>query len=146
MFNSILIAVDGSEHAKKALEVACRLMGQDNATLHILHVPEVLAYDTTMVWGIGAVALESSREVLEDAGQKIIEKASDAAREQGASHVETHLHQGDPARLILRKAEDLGVEAIVLGSRGLGNFAGLMMGSVSHKVTHSAKCSVITVR
>src|SRR5690554_732115 len=132
MFNSILIAVDGSEHAKKALGVACRLLWQENTTLHVLHVPEMLAHDTTMVWGIGAVALESSREALEDAGRKIIEKAADAAREQGATHVETHLHQGDPARLILRKAEELGVEAIVLGSRGLGNFAGLMMGSVSH--------------
>lgn len=146
MFNSILIAVDGSEHAKKALEVACRLIDQEKATLHILHIPEALSHETTLVWGIGAVALESSREALEQAGHKIIEQAANAARELGATDIQTHLSQGDPARIILRQAETLNADAIVLGSRGLGNFAGLMIGSVSHKVTHSAKCTVITVR
>ncbi|MBD3895761.1 universal stress protein [Halomonas sp. ML-15] len=146
MFKSILIAVDGSEHAKKALEVACQLVSKEDATLHILHIPEALSHETTLVWGIGAIAIESSREVLEEAGKSVIERASEAARSMGASHVETHLSKGDPARNILRHAEKLGVEAIVLGSRGLGDFAGLMMGSVSHKVTNSAKCSVITVR
>ncbi|PAU78068.1 universal stress protein [Halomonas salipaludis] len=146
MFNSVLIAVDGSEHAKKALEVACQLVSKEDATLHILHIPEALTHETTLVWGIGAIALESSREVLEEAGKSVIERASEAARGMGASHVETHLSKGDPARNILRHAEKLGVDAIVMGSRGLGDFAGLMMGSVSHKVTHSAKCTVISVR
>lgn len=146
MFKSLLVAVDGSEHAKKALRVACELVKNGDAKLHILHIPERLAHETTLVWGIGAVPLEASPEDIEKAGKQVIEKAKANAQELGATQIETHLGQGEPARTILSEAEKLGVDAIVLGSRGLGDLAGLIMGSTSHKVTHGAKCTVITVR
>lgn len=146
MYQSLLVAVDGSEHGKKALELASYLAAQDDASLHILHVPEVLSHDATLVWGIGAVSIEAGRQELEEAGSKIIARAAEQARALGVKRVQTHVAQGEPARTIIRMAETLGVEAIVLGSRGLGNLAGLVMGSISHKVTHSAKCGVITVR
>ncbi|WP_375055509.1 universal stress protein [Zobellella sp. DQSA1] len=146
MYQSLLVAVDGSEHGKKALELASYLAGQDDASLHILHVPEMLSHDATLVWGIGAVSIEAGRKELEEAGRKVIERAAEQARVLGVKRVQTHVAQGEPARTIIRMAEALGVEVIVLGSRGLGNLAGLVMGSISHKVTHSAKCGVITVR
>lgn len=146
MYKSLLVAVDGSEHGKKALTLACHLARQDHAKLHILHVPEVLAQESTLIWGIGAVAIEDSRSKLEAIGKKVIEQAEAEARAQGATQIETHLAQGEPARAIIHQAETLGVEVIVLGCRGLGDLAGLVMGSVSHKVTHGAKCGVITVR
>lgn len=145
MYQSLLVAVDGSENGKKALELAAHL-AQGETTLHILHIPESLAHETTLVWGIGAVSLEASRQDLEAAGKQVIERAEAQARELGVAKVETHLGQGEPARTILGQAKTLGVDAIVLGSRGLGDLAGLVMGSVSHKVMHSAKCGVITVR
>lgn len=146
MFASLLVAVDGSENAKKALGIACQLARPNDAHLHILHIPESLAHETTLVWGIGAIPLESSRDVLEDAGRQVIEQAEADARGQGVTKVTPHLSRGDPSRTILNEADRLGVDAIVLGSRGLGDLAGFVMGSVSHKVTHSAKCTVITVR
>lgn len=146
MFKSLLVAVDGSENAKKALGIACQLTREGNAQLHILHIPESLSHETTLVWGIGAIPLEATRDVIEQAGNKVIKQAEAAAREQGATNIETHLGQGDPARTIIRQAEKLGVDAIVLGSRGLGDLTGFVVGSVSHKVSSSAKCTVITVR
>jgi nucleotide-binding universal stress UspA family protein len=146
MFNSILVPVDGSEGAKKALSVACQLARQDDAALHILHIPEELSHETTLVWGIGAIAVEASRKDREDIGQQVVDKAADAAREQGITKVETVIGQGDPARTILSEAKQRGVDAIIMGSRGLSDLKGFVVGSVSHKVSHAAGCTVITVR
>ncbi|AMD01762.1 universal stress protein [Halomonas chromatireducens] len=146
MFNTILVPVDGSENAKKALSVACQLANQADATLHILHIPEELSHETTLVWGIGAIAIEASRQERDDIGQQVVEKAAQAARDKGVTKVETAIGRGDPARSIISEAKTRGVEAIIMGSRGLSDLRGLVVGSVSHKVSHAAECTVITVR
>ncbi len=147
MFTSILVPVDGSKHAQKALSVACQLARQEEScTLHLVHIPEELAHETTLVWGIGAIAIEASREEREEAGKQVINHAAEAAREQGATNIETVVGQGDPARTILSEARKRGIDAIVMGSRGLSDLQGFVVGSVSHKVSHAAECTVITVR
>ncbi|TFH86416.1 universal stress protein [Billgrantia azerbaijanica] len=146
MFKTLLVPVDGSEHAKKALAVACQLARQNDATLHILHIPEALAHETTLVWGIGAIALEASREDLERTGRQVVDRAAEDARQQGAPRVETIIAQGEPARTIVSEARKSGADAIVMGSRGLSDITGLIVGSTSHKVSHAATCTVITVR
>ncbi|GHC31198.1 universal stress protein [Aidingimonas halophila] len=145
MYQSILVAVDGSDNSRKALEVAAQL-AQGTASLTILHVPETLTHGATMVWGIGAVDLQTTPEEHDKIGQEVVSKAADAARDMGVTKLDTRVERGEPARTILRQAEKLGVDAIVLGSRGLSDLSGFVFGSVSHKVTHAANCSVITVR
>ena len=146
MYKSLLVAVDGSKQSEKALILACHLARQDHAQLHIVHAPEMLQLPAVMTWGIGAVSLGSSSEELEVTGNKIVERAIAHAHELGIIHVHVHVVRGEPAHAIIREAEKLGAEVIVLGCRGLGNLEGMAMGSVSHKVSHSAKCGVITVR
>ena len=119
MYKSLLVALDGSKQSEKALILACHLARDDNAELHIVHAPEILQHPAVMTWGLGSVTL--------------------------ADHDELHV-TGEPAHAIIHQAEKLGVEVIVMGCRGLGNLEGMAMGSVSHKVSHSAKCGVITVR
>ncbi|MEQ6916711.1 universal stress protein [Halomonas aquatica] len=145
MFRSILVPVDGSEHAKKALSVACQLARQEGSSLVLLHIPEMLAHEATLVWGIGAIAIEASQEQRDSAGRQVMDRAAESARDQGAPHIETMIAQGDPARTILDEAARRGVDAIVMGSRGLGDLKGLVVGSVSHKISHAADCTVITV-
>ncbi|MBF7051866.1 universal stress protein [Halomonas sp. KAO] len=145
MYTSILVPVDGSKHAQQALAVACQLAQQNETRLILLHIPEKLAHDTLLVWGIGAVDLKATDEELEAAGRKIVERAEQAARDAGISNVETQIIQGDPARAILSESHKRGVDAIVMGSRGLSDLKGFVVGSVSHKVAHAAECSVITV-
>lgn len=146
MFRSILVPLDGSQHARQALFVACHLLPDDGGTLHLLHVPEPFTHETLMVWDIGPVTLESTQEEREWIGQLLLTRATDAAREQGASRIEADLVRGDPARAILEEARRRGVDAIVLGSRGLSDLQGFVVGSVSHKVAHAAESTVITVR
>ncbi|MDP3536373.1 MAG: universal stress protein [Halomonas sp.] len=145
MYTRILVPIDGSEHAKQALSVACKLLDQKASTLYLLHVPETLSYTTTLVWGLGAVNAEASLAEREKAGEQLLQQAAISAREQGARQVEEILTQGDPVRVILDTAKSVGVDTIVLGSRGLSDLGSVVIGSVSHKVSHSAKCRVVTV-
>ncbi|AQU84324.1 MULTISPECIES: universal stress protein [unclassified Halomonas] len=146
MYTRILVPIDGSEHARQALSVACKLLDENATTLYLLHVPEALAYTTTLVWGIGAVNAEATLAEREKAGEQLLQQAAKSAREQGAQQIEEVLTQGDPVRVILATAEACNAEAIVMGSRGLSDLGGVVIGSVSHKVSHVATCDVITVR
>lgn len=145
MFKTLLVPVDGSKSAEKALQVACKLAHPDLAKLYILHVPEQVSHEAVLVWGAGAVLMDAPSEEVEDAGRKIAAGARQAATEYGITNIEVAIEQGRPARVILERAKAWEVDAVVMGSRGLSNIAGLVVGSVSHKVTHSAGCTVITV-
>ena len=86
-----------------------------------------------------------AHEQLEKAGRTLIEAAQEIAEDTLAGKVTTELRGGDPADEIVKSAEENASDCIVIGSRGLGNFGGLLLGSVSHKVNHSAPCTCITV-
>ncbi|MBO1518515.1 universal stress protein [Oceanisphaera pacifica] len=146
MYTSLLVAVDGSKQSEKALTLACYLAQSNQAKIHIVHAPEVLQHPAIMTWGLGAVSLESSREELAAMSSKLVEHAVSVAKEQGINQVEGHVIYGEPTLAIIKQADNLGVDVIVMGCRGLGNLSGLVMGSVSHKVSHSAQCGVITIR
>lgn len=145
MYVRVLVPIDGSESAKQALEVACKLLDEESSTLCLLHVPETLAHGTALVWGIGAIDADATFAEREKAGEQLLEQAASSAREKGAQKIEELLTQGDPARVILDTAKAYDIDTIVMGSRGLSDLAGVVIGSVSHKVGHSAKCRVITV-
>ena len=145
MYTRILVPIDGSEHAKQALSVACKLVDKEASTLYLLHVPETRDYTTTLVWGIGAIDASATLAEREKAGEQLLKEAITSAQEEGAQYIEKILMHGDPVRVILDTASARDIDTIVMGSRGLSDFAGVVIGSVSHKVSHSAKCQVITV-
>ncbi|PCF96212.1 universal stress protein [Vreelandella nigrificans] len=146
MYTRILVPIDGSEHARQALSVACKLLDENATTLYLLHVPEALSYTTTLVWGIGAINAETTLAEREKAGEQLLLQAAKSAREQGVQQIEGLLTQGDPVRIILDTANEFNIDTIVMGSRGLSDLGSVVIGSVSHKVSHSAECGVITVR
>jgi nucleotide-binding universal stress UspA family protein len=145
MLQKILVAIDGSEYSKKALEFACELAGKFGSGLHILHVPQGSAADSVMVLGGASIMIHADREQIEQAGKSLIEAASAVAAEYVPDSFTTELRGGDPAREIVASAEENESDCIVIGSRGLGDFGGLLLGSVSHKVNHTAPCTCITV-
>lgn len=146
MYTRILVPIDGSEHARQALSVACKLLDENATTLYLLHVPEALSYTTTLVWGIGAINAETTLAEREKAGEQLLLQAAKSAREQGVQQIEELLTQGDPVRIILDTANEFNIDTIVMGSRGLSDLGSVVIGSVSHKVSHAAECGVITVR
>ena len=146
MSKTILVAVDGSEHSKKAVEFAAELCSKFDGKLSLLHVLQSLPHDRTLVLGAAAITVHTSTDDLEDIGAKVIDAARQAAAAHGVSNMESKALLGDPASEIIARAEEIGADMIVMGSRGLGDLKGLVMGSVSHKVNHLAPCTCITVR
>ena len=137
----LLVATDGSPHARRAVALAARLAGgMRNTTevvvVHVVHIP-ALAYGAAAEFG----ALEES---LEDAGRGYLDRA---AEHFAAAHVRvTPLSRhGDPADQIIRAARETNAELIVIGSRGRGRFSGLILGSVSEHVLHGASAPVLIV-
>lgn len=89
---------------------------------------------------------ESVHYIFEILGQRILQQAQDMARAKGVEDVRAKTLDGEPVEQILKCAEKEKVDLIVLGSRGLGDLKGLLMGSVSHKVCHLATCTCLTVK
>ncbi|MGQ7241940.1 universal stress protein [Salinicola sp. V024] len=145
MFRSLLVPVDGSIHARKALRIACRLISPNLGILYLLNVQDPSSFLPDMtVNDIQA----SRRNILvrrsEKAGREILEKAMDTMPpHQGEVH--TLVGLGPPSIVIVEEAKRLGVIAIVMGSRGISDCRGLLVGSVSHRVSHTAECMVINV-
>lgn len=144
MFRTILVAIDGSEHSKNALEIACDISSKYNADIHLIHVPEVEA--TAIAVGPSAVIVQPSDEIIENAGRHIMDKATEQAVHFGCKPSGVKISQGDPAQIILNQASDLNADLLVTGRRGMGKLSGLLMGSVSQKVSQLAPCPCLTVK
>ena len=136
----ILVATDGSEHARRAVDYAARRTKGDPCRIYLLHVEKpVMAWEVGPVSSIEAAAAEreaESKDVL-DAG---------AARFDRATEVERHAVTGEPAATILDQATKLAVNEIIIGSRGLRPAGAALLGSVAYKVLHEAKIPVVVVR
>jgi nucleotide-binding universal stress UspA family protein len=84
-------------------------------------------------------------EMLQGFGQDSVHSAELSARQKGVTQVEALVEVGDPAGVIVDIARARGADLIMLGRRGLGTLAGLLLGSVSHKVIQVADRPCLTV-
>jgi nucleotide-binding universal stress UspA family protein len=138
----ILVPVDGSEQSHKAVAFAADLANHyTNATIYLLHVFKL----TIIPEGLGEYVV-SDRVQLRALGRKIIAAAEQEAKGHGVKRIETAVIEGDPAERIISYANDNEVDVIVMSSRGLGAFKGLLLGSVSNKVSHRADRTCVIVR
>jgi nucleotide-binding universal stress UspA family protein len=147
MFQNILCAMDGSEHSLRAAEQASILAARFGARLHFLTVTKEIKVNDEVRRYLQMEQLAGEPQyVLDEYAASIMQKARELAERRGVSEVETVIRVGQPARTIVQVAEQLEVDTIVMGSRGLGDFEGLLLGSVSHKVASLAKCTCVTVK
>jgi nucleotide-binding universal stress UspA family protein len=137
MISKILVAVDGSSHAEKAFEYASYMAEKCGSKLLIAHVLEEFV-------GVGHSILKE----LEQRDIELLQKYKSRAKESAASiSIDVIESRGnDVAEEILRIADKQKVDTIVVGDRGIKASKEFLMGSVSYKVTHYAKCPVIIVR
>ena len=150
MFNSILVPIDGSEYSHAALQLAVCLASGDDPVIHLLNIPETPPTSAEMNrWAINPAMYvtrsEDNRPEVEKQATAMLEQVR-AKINRDDIRVESHVHWTPPAQAIINAANEYGVEAIVMGSRGLGNVKGLLLGSVSHKVLHTADCRVVMIR
>jgi nucleotide-binding universal stress UspA family protein len=146
----ILHPTDGSKAARKALEYAAQLAVSTKAKLILLHVQGRRGLERIPEGLEEYERIENIRmteaDILRDAAEAVAAGTENAARAMGAEDVEKVVTEGDPTHEIIAVAKALQVDTIVMGSRGLGDLQGLLLGSVSHKVAQMAPCTCIIVR
>jgi nucleotide-binding universal stress UspA family protein len=172
----VMVALDGSEHSEKALDLASDIAARYGAELVLLHVFSdkplaeaerhmvELEYLDDIAASLDAFTIEPpgdpsiraqrvlqhyadlARRFREASGQRLMTQAGALARDKGVRSLQCMLEDGDPASTILRLAKGLHVDMIFLGSRGLGDAQSVLMGSVSHKVSHLAECTCVSVK
>jgi nucleotide-binding universal stress UspA family protein len=137
----IVVGIDGSAHSARALEWAMNEAVLRHAPLTVLSVHRVMVsfWDSPFGYPEPHDQLERAREMAREAIGKALAQRGD---EHPAS-VTTRVLIGAPAEELLRAAED--ADMIVVGSRGTGGFARLLMGSVCTQITHHARCPVIVI-
>jgi len=140
MFERILLAVDGSEHGFHAARVAADLArAMKSEKLRV-----VVAYDRIPSY-LGEPNLQHAIDARLTEAQGILQKAVEAVGDVPAE-IHTELIEGDAAVAIIEVARTRESSVIVMGSRGLGGLAGLVLGSTSQKVVSHAPCPVLIVR
>jgi nucleotide-binding universal stress UspA family protein len=147
MFKNILCAVDGSEHALKAAELAADLAKQYGASLTFLTVSKELKMTPEVKRYMQVEHLTGSPQyVLDEMTDRVLADAKAQAKARGLTGVKSEVKTGNPARAIVAYADRIKADAIVMGGRGMGDIGGALLGSVSHKVSSLCKCTCITVK
>lgn len=149
MFSKILAAVDGSDHSVRAVELSADLAEKYGAELVLLAVfkPTRVPESThSLVRTNRTLEPQHTDDELQKIAEEVLADAEQHARRHNIPKIDARVKRGQPARTIVATAEEVDADVIVLGSRGLGDVSGLLLGSVSHKVASLAKCNVITVK
>ena len=143
----VVVGVDGSESAARALEVAADVAAQARSQLRVVTVWAGLPEDAEATTSASAMSPSADRfaHAARSRAEHISEQAVNAARKAHPGLDVTRLVvAGYPAYALGPAANDAGL--LVVGSRGRGSFTGLVLGSVSHGVVQTARCPVMVVR
>jgi nucleotide-binding universal stress UspA family protein len=148
MVKNVLVAVDGSSHANKAVEFAGEFASKFGARVRVLHVVQEARIPDEMKKYMESehVGGTPSKAYLETVGKRIISDARKALAEHGVTDIETTLLVGDAPEEIIKFAKKNRVDLIILGNQGLGKVKEFLIGSVTSKVVRSAHCTCITVK
>ena len=138
MIKNILVPVDGSEGADRAIEKAVMLAEICGAKLNFLYVANINQL------AINAVLSDAILDSVTKAGNVILDRALEMVPAGVAK--ESFSDTGSPAVVILDFAESNDIDLIVMGSRGLGIVKGVLLGSVSQYVVEQSKCPVLVVK
>ena len=139
----MLIAVDGSAHAERAIGVVARMAGDGlpvQATL--LNVREAPVYYAE----VPVVNLDEIEAAQKQAQDRLLADAQALATQRGLVPAGVQRAVGLPAAEIVRVATELGVDQIVMGSHGRGAMGRLFLGSVSQQVVHLSPAPVLLVK
>jgi len=171
MINTIIAPIDGTGQSDNALRFASEIAGKYNAQLVLVHallrgtsvpvmqeiaenkgfldqIKDDLAQVETIpiatVAGVAAPMEVLPNETLEKFGRLLLSSIANTVT--NVESIQTRIIDGEPARAILKSAEDEQADLIVIGSRGVGDLKSLLLGSVSHKVVEEASCPCVVVK
>ena len=138
MIKNVLVPVDGSEGAARAIEQAIMIAKMCDAKINFLYVANINQL------AINAVLSDAILDSVTKAGNVILERAMEMVPEGILK--ESFSDTGAPAVVVLDFAESNNIDLIIMGSRGLGVVKGVLLGSVSQYVVEQAKCPVMVVK
>ena len=137
----IVVGIDGSQGARRALEWAVA-----EAKLRDAHLVVVHAWLEPAAVAVGSVITAGGvePEIFEEAAERTVAEVLGAVDTTGLPQgIESLVVAGAPARAVLDASKD--ADLVVVGSRGHGGFTGLLLGSVSQQVAHHATCPVVII-
>jgi nucleotide-binding universal stress UspA family protein len=137
MFSKILVAVDASEYSLRVVPTALEVAGKFHSNVFVLHVLEhdrghAAVFSTESLSDATQLVFDAVK-VMRDAGVAADGKVSDVA----VGHV---------AKNIVETAAEMKADLIIMGSRGLSDIQGILLGSVTHKVLQLAQIAVLVAR
>jgi nucleotide-binding universal stress UspA family protein len=140
----VLVAFDGSESSKRALQYVIDF-ARDHATtleVHLLNVQhEPVLYGEYVT---GAI-IDQLQQSLQATASEILVWPADQLKAAGISY-KVHTALGNVAAQVSEFADQLGCDTVVMGTRGLGSFTGMLMGSVATRVVHEVSVPVLLVK
>ena len=145
----ILIATDGSDYSKAAVEECCRLLIRpENTEVMIVSAYEDAYPIMAEPYAISADYYQKLDDAVSEMASNFVFEAKKMVGDTFPSAefpIETEVLRGPPDQQIIEKANGWDADIIVVGSHGRG-FWGRLLGSVSNGVVHHAECSVLVVR
>lgn len=144
----ILLAVDGSAYSDAAVEEIVKRTWPPESEVKVITAAEMPVLTGIEPWAVSPDYFEQMEKVVRGAAEDVIKRAMSKLNtlDNKTLKISTEIIQGPPRQVIVDEAEKWHADLIVMGSRGLGAWNRLLLGSVSSAVVHHARCSVEIVR
>lgn len=151
MWSCIVVGTDGSATAQEAVRQAAALAAQSGARLVVCHAYSALSTSAALAMSGGGVGVGLPLDAEAELQQQRAEAKSLLAQAVSASGADpattsTVALPGGAADVLLRVAEDLPADLVVVGNRGMQGARRFLLSSVPNRVAHTAPCSVLVVR
>ena len=153
MYKKILVAFDGSEASKHALDQAVSIADMMQAEVHIISVVPRVMMPVFPDEGFGAAPVTAAQDMsdYQERMKTVYGKSLEEAEQDIKNHypklvLETKLMEGRPSATIVDEAENNDMDLIVIGSRGLGGITGWILGSTSRNIVENCTKPILVVK
>ena len=142
MFETVVVATDGSKSVERAIDCTLDLASRFDATVHALYV-----VNENRAGGLPEELHDDVLDALDERGREALDRvvAANDARDTAVS-LETAVRSGRPEREIIRYVRDIDADAVAMGTRGRSGEHSFLLGSVAESVVRSCPVPVLTVR
>ena len=142
MFDTIVVATDGSDSVRRAVDVAVDVAARFDAEVHAVYI-----VDSGEVESTPDEVRDDLRDALDDHGEAALERVTDAATERDPDlSVTAEVREGRPAAEISGYARDIDADVVAMGTRGRHGENRFLIGSVAERVVRTCPVPVLTVR
>ena len=138
-FKKIMVPVDGSEHSMHAAKVALEIVKLTDGEIIILHCHKSFPVI------LGEPYFQRAVDKLIEKSEKLVQPYKKIF-EDARINITDRIMEGNPAEIIAETAKIEACDLIIMGSRGLNDLEGLLLGSVTHRVLKTAHCPVMVTR